>query len=208
MTWQNRIVGYGESAPDDLLANPDNWRVHPKNQQDALAGALDQVGWVAPVIVNERTGFVVDGHLRVAMAISEEADSIPVAYVDLSPEEEALVLATFDPLAAMALTDERLLASLMEGITVESEALAAMVHHTIDPNPVDPLDDAEPAQVSEADKNALMWGYSTFGRTKVACSANEVDLLQALYDTYKHRNDGVDTGFVRWIAEGQPDDDT
>jgi hypothetical protein len=208
MTWQNRIVGYGESAPDDLLANPDNWRVHPKNQQDALAGALDQIGWVAPVIVNERTGFVVDGHLRVAMAISEEADTIPVAYVDLSPEEEALVLATFDPLAAMALTDERLLSSLMEGITFDSDALSAAVQNVLDPNPADPMADAEPAQVSEADKNALMWGYSTFGRTKVACSANEVDLLQALYDAYKHRNDGIDTGFVRWIAEGQPDDDT
>ena len=35
--WVNRIVGTGEEAPDQLLANPRNWRVHPKAQQDALA---------------------------------------------------------------------------------------------------------------------------------------------------------------------------
>jgi hypothetical protein len=39
--WRNRITGTGEEAPDQLLANPANWRTHPKAQQDALAGALD-----------------------------------------------------------------------------------------------------------------------------------------------------------------------
>ena len=39
-TWRNRIIGSGEEAPDQLLANPANWRIHPKAQQDALAGAL------------------------------------------------------------------------------------------------------------------------------------------------------------------------
>jgi len=29
--WRSRIVGEGEEAPDQLLANPDNWRVHPKD---------------------------------------------------------------------------------------------------------------------------------------------------------------------------------
>ena len=45
-TWRNRITGSGEEAPDQLLANPANWRIHPKAQQDALAGAIDAVGWV------------------------------------------------------------------------------------------------------------------------------------------------------------------
>src|SRR3990167_5140291 len=102
--WRSRIVGHGEEAPDQLLANPLNWRIHPKPQQDALSGLLDQVGFVQSVIVNERTGHVVDGHLRVSLAISREEPSIPVVYVDLSPDEEALVLATLDPLAGMAAT--------------------------------------------------------------------------------------------------------
>ncbi len=28
--WRNRITGSGEEAPDQLLANPANWRIHPK----------------------------------------------------------------------------------------------------------------------------------------------------------------------------------
>jgi len=68
-TWRNRITGSGEEAPDQLLANPANWRIHPKAQQDALAGALDAVGWVQQVLVNRRSGFVVDDHARVALAL-------------------------------------------------------------------------------------------------------------------------------------------
>ncbi len=65
--WRSRIVGSGEETPDQLLANPANWRLHPKAQQAALASILVQVGWVLQVLVNRRTGHVVDGHLRVAL---------------------------------------------------------------------------------------------------------------------------------------------
>ncbi|MEX1171684.1 MAG: hypothetical protein WEG56_03620, partial [Chloroflexota bacterium] len=111
--WRNRIVGSGDEAPDQLLANPANWRIHPKAQQAALAGALDTVGWVQQVMVNRRTGFVVDGHARVALAISRNEPSVPVLYVDLDPEEEALVLATLDPIGAMAQRDTAKLDELL-----------------------------------------------------------------------------------------------
>ena len=78
VSWESKIVGYGDEAPDQLLANPNNWRVHGKFQQDALQGALDEVGWIAPVIVNRITGHLVDGHLRVAQAISNDEPSVQV----------------------------------------------------------------------------------------------------------------------------------
>jgi hypothetical protein len=37
--WRNRIVGHDEVDANSLLANPKNWRIHPKNQVDALAGS-------------------------------------------------------------------------------------------------------------------------------------------------------------------------
>ena len=52
--------------------------------------------------MNQRSGFVVDGHARVALALSRGEATVPVLYVDLEPEEEALVLATLDPISAMA----------------------------------------------------------------------------------------------------------
>jgi hypothetical protein len=100
--WRNRIVGTGEEAPDQLVANPLNWRTHPGPQRDALRGSLAEVGWVQQVLVNQRTGHVVDGHARVEEALSRQEATVPVLYVDLSPEEEALVLATLDPIGAMA----------------------------------------------------------------------------------------------------------
>ena len=45
--WESRIVGEGTEAPDQILANPMNWRKHPKHQKDALRGVLKEVGWVA-----------------------------------------------------------------------------------------------------------------------------------------------------------------
>lgn len=121
--WKNRIVGSGEEAPDQLMANPKNWRIHPLTQQDAVEAALDEVGWVQQVIVNQTTGCLVDGHLRVALAISREETSIPVTYVELSEREEALVLATLDPLAGLAATDADKLAQLLEEAGTAGEGL-------------------------------------------------------------------------------------
>lgn len=121
-SFRNRIVGHGSAAPDQLLANPRNWRVHPREQRDALATVLAQVGWVQEVIVNQRTGFVVDGHLRVALALEREEPEVPVKYVDLSEDEEALVLATIDPLSAMAGVDTEKLAELLADLPPSSAA--------------------------------------------------------------------------------------
>jgi len=127
INYKNRIVGHGEEAPDQLLANPANWRIHPKSQQDALEGVLSEVGWVQNVIVNRQTGHLIDGHLRVALALRKHEQTIPVVYVDLSPQEEALVLASLDPLAAMAVTDKEKLDELMKDIQTEDEVVLEML---------------------------------------------------------------------------------
>lgn len=137
--WRNRIVGNGEESPDQLLANPANWRIHPKHQQDALAGVLNEVGWVQQVIVNQRTGHLVDGHLRVSLALRREEPTIPVVYVDLDEDEEALVLATIDPLAALAVTDAAKLDELLADLTVNDAAVQSMINSlTAGPDVNDP----------------------------------------------------------------------
>lgn len=123
MDVRSRIVGHGEESPDQLLANPLNWRIHPKHQQDAMQGVLEEVGWVQSVIVNRTTGNLVDGHMRVALALRQDLASIPVVYVELSPEEEEIVLATLDPLGAAAATDKVKLAELLADVTVNSQNL-------------------------------------------------------------------------------------
>lgn len=68
--WRSRIVGSGDEAHDQLLANPATGASIRRLTRNALAGALDQVGWVQQVLDNQRSGFVVDGHARVALALS------------------------------------------------------------------------------------------------------------------------------------------
>ncbi len=92
--WRNRIVSTRQVDPEKLVANPRNWRVHPKYQREALTTVLDKVGWVQQIIVNRTTGLIIDGHLRVALAIERGEDKIPVIYVDLSVGEENQMLAT------------------------------------------------------------------------------------------------------------------
>jgi hypothetical protein len=125
--WRNRIVGTGEEAPDQLLANPGNWRIHPKAQQDALSDALDDIGWIQQVVVNRRTGHLVDGHLRVSLALRNNEPTVPVLYVDLDPREEALALATLDPISAMAATDKAKLDALLREVDTGSAALQEML---------------------------------------------------------------------------------
>lgn len=120
--WRNRIIGEGEEVPDQLLANPKNWRIHPKYQQDALQGVLEEVGWVQRVIVNKRTQFVVDGHARIALAITHEQPLVPVLYVDLEEHEEDLILTSLDPISAQAATDKAKLNELLQ--TIESDNVA------------------------------------------------------------------------------------
>lgn len=127
MTWQNRIVGYGEEPPDQLLANPRNWRVHPKHQTDALAGVLRETGWVQNVIVNRTTGFVVDGHARIALALRDGQPTVPITYVELNEAEEALILASLDPIAALAGADAAKLDDLLREVRTGEAAVQQLL---------------------------------------------------------------------------------
>lgn len=122
--WRNRITGHDVKPASWFMANPLNWRIHPKPQQAALSGVLEEVGWVQDVLVNERTGNMIDGHLRVTLALRQGDDTpIPVTLVDLSEEEEALILATLDPLSAMAATDAAKLDELLRDVQTGDAAV-------------------------------------------------------------------------------------
>lgn len=111
--WRNRIVGEGEEAPDQLLANPRNWRIHSKLQQMSMGAVFDSIGWIQRVLVNRTTGHVLDGQMRIVMAISEGEPTVPTEYVELTPEEELVALATFDTVGQMASPDDEILGDLL-----------------------------------------------------------------------------------------------
>lgn len=147
--WRNRIVAHGTQPAAQFTANPHNWRIHPSTQQDGLEAVLSEVGWVQCVIINARTGYLIDGHQRVLSAL-KHGDETPIPYVsvDLSDAEEALILATLDPLAGMAVTDGAQLADLLGSIQSESEQVQALLASILDKEDIDLADPPQTAPVS------------------------------------------------------------
>lgn len=111
---KSRIVRYASVDPKSLTPNPANWRGHPGRQARALTEIVDRVGFLRPVVVNETTGHVVDGHLRVSSAVAAGAAEIPVVYVNLTIAEERAILTAFDPVGHLADVDDAALAMLSE----------------------------------------------------------------------------------------------
>jgi hypothetical protein len=135
--WKNSIVSHGELAASEFLANPDNWKIHPTRQQEAMKGALIQVGWTDEVTVNLRRGVkwpkgqrgvqtLLDGHMRVTLALREgDQTPVPVQYVDLDPEQEAYYVATHDPLGQLAGTDAAKLQALASQFDAQDKVIMA-----------------------------------------------------------------------------------
>lgn len=126
MKIRDRIVDLRRVRAGDLIPNPKNWRTHPRAQQDALRGVLAEVGYVDALLARETPdGLVlIDGHLR---AETTPDTVVPVLVVDVSEAEAAKILATFDPLSAMAEADAAKLDELLREVETDSEALAEML---------------------------------------------------------------------------------
>jgi DNA modification methylase len=205
--WQNRIVGQEDVAPDQLLANPLNWRRHPGAQEQALTEALDRLGWIQRVVVNRTTGHVVDGHLRVAVALSKGEPTVPVAYVELDPQEERLALATLDPLSALAVADDELLKGLLAEVRpyVEDGSLSELLTDLATGRLIDigqpveldqilgDIEDEEkapPVPVTEEEGQRL----DETGRAVIEQEPTELERLVARW--------GVEPGQTWWIPSG------
>jgi len=173
MTWESRIIGHGVMDPHELIPNPKNWRTHPKLQEKALEGALEDIGWIQDVIVNERTGKLLDGHLRVELAKKRGEHKIPVVMVDLSEEEEELALITLDPITAMAEADKDMLNDLIERCKTDNQKVKDLLQNIAEKEKL-PIgkkqaeeDDYEPP--AEIETDIVRGDIYQLGRHRVMC---------------------------------------
>jgi len=126
MKLRDRIKSLRRVKASDLLPNPRNWREHSEAQADAMRGILAEVGYVGAVLARETPDGLqlIDGHLRAEI---DPNGKIPVLILDVTAEEADKILATFDPLAAMAEANEEALAGLLAEIETDSAGLQAML---------------------------------------------------------------------------------
>ena len=125
MNIKNRVQGLEQKTAKELQDNKGNWRVHPQFQRDALKGVLDEVG-IADALKayyskrNSGKLTLVDGHLRKGDYPDLEW---PVLILDITDEEADILLASFDPIAALAEANHQKRLELTDGLEAKSKEL-------------------------------------------------------------------------------------
>ncbi len=102
--------------PYELAENPRNPRRHPQAQRRALYASRQRLGWLQPLLYNQRTQRLIDGHLRREDAIETGEGMVPVLVVDIDEEAELAALAAIDRITGMAEVNEAEYASLLRSL--------------------------------------------------------------------------------------------
>ncbi len=127
MNIRDRVKELRRVPASDLRPNPKNWRTHPAGQADALRGILAEVGFAGAALAYELPDGslqLIDGHLR-AETVTDQP--IPVLVLDVNGEEADKLLATFDPLSAMAEADAAKLDALLREVQSSNDAVNGML---------------------------------------------------------------------------------
>tara|TARA_R110000824_G_scaffold26998_2_gene92208 strand:- start:375 stop:1634 length:1260 start_codon:yes stop_codon:yes gene_type:complete len=98
----------------DLVEHPSNPNKHGDKQIALLAKIIRNQGWRNPIVVSNRSGFIISGHGRLAAAKLLNVENVPVDYQDFASEaaEHAHLIAD-NRIAELAEIDGNELAGLL-----------------------------------------------------------------------------------------------
>jgi DNA modification methylase len=180
---RDRVVELVRIRAGDLAPNPANWRRHPESQRAALQGLLREIGYADALLARRDGGrlVLIDGHLRQSL---DPEQVVPVLVLDVSEAESETLLATLDPLAALAEADTEAYAALLERIgsaddevrvLLERLAQDAGIGLSLSADP-DEVPDSPPARTKPGD----LW---VLGEHRLLCGdATEPRDLERLMD--------------------------
>jgi hypothetical protein len=140
---RDRIRELRRVKASELQANPRNWRTHPNTQRAALEGVLTEIGYASALLARELPDGsleLVDGHLRAETTPDQQ---VPVLILDIDEDEANTLLATLDPLAALALADGERLNDLLRNVQTSSSAVQSMLGNLVKGMAL-PVDDRQP----------------------------------------------------------------
>ena len=127
MKIKDRIKELRRVPANELRPNPRNWRTHPEKQLNAIRGILAEVGFAGAELARELedgTLELIDGHARAELAGTAE---VPVLVLDVNEDEANKIVATFDPIGAMAETNKENLDAILRQIQTSSEEVAQLL---------------------------------------------------------------------------------
>ncbi len=176
MELRDRVVKLIRVKAGKLIPSPWNWRVHPDKQKQVLRGILGEVGIAGVQIArqnDEGDYILIDGHLRKEEYPPEQ--KVPVLVVDLDEEEAKKLLACYDPIGALAETDQQLLGKLLQEVETRNGALASLFSHLMEENEVKLDPSSLSLEVEEDGEEVLSTDYTV--------EPSHVRMVQLFLDT-------------------------
>tara|TARA_R110002095_G_scaffold216568_1_gene214627 strand:+ start:7277 stop:7834 length:558 start_codon:yes stop_codon:yes gene_type:complete len=135
MQLKDRVKSFQRIKASLLKRNGKNWRNHTQSQETALRAVLKEVGFASACLVrecNDGTFELIDGHLRADIA---EEEKVPCLVLDVTKMEADKILATFDFITSMSLTDQLALGNLIESISTDSKDLQELLSSRLSKEP-------------------------------------------------------------------------
>ena len=129
---RDRIKEFRRVPAHSLHPHPKNWRTHNARQRNVLKGILAEIGYADALLVRELPDGslqLIDGHLRAETTPNQK---VPVLILDLDEAEADKLLATLDPLAALAGTNQPILDDLLAQIETENIAVQELLRSLTD----------------------------------------------------------------------------
>ena len=126
MQVKNRVKELRQVKASEILPNAKNWRRHPKWQHEGMRAVLENIGYAGALLAYENEGqlILIDGHLRQEMTPDDE---VPVLILDVTEQEADILLATYDPLTAMASQEGAVLHELLGGIESQNDEIRTLL---------------------------------------------------------------------------------
>lgn len=195
---RDRIKELRRVKASRLRPHPKNWRTHPTAQQDALRGVLAEIGFAGALLARELPDGsleLIDGHLRAET--TPDAD-VPVLVLDLDEKEAAKLLALHDPLAAMAESNDAVLADLLAQVETESDAIQTLLDRMLaEPGNCPSIQPEDRPDLRPSENETVPFAAST--------DAAEVAIPETFQVVVECRNEAEQqTVYERLTREGYP----
>lgn len=123
---KDRVKDFRRVPASELVPNASNFRTHPPEQSSALRTMLERIGFAGAVVAYEDGDnlVLIDGHER--REVADPTDELPTLILDVTAAEAEELLATFDPIGAMAGRNEEALTELLARLDPD-ESLASVL---------------------------------------------------------------------------------
>lgn len=143
--------------PTTLVPHPRNPNRHPAKQIELLAKIIAGNGWRAPIVLSNRSGFIVRGHARQLAALHLHATAVPVDRQDYASDEEELAdLIADNRIAELAHIDDLMLRDGLQSLSSMSFDLDLTGFDEASLNELTDSLDPKTAQPNESNKWAVL----------------------------------------------------